>query len=97
MVDLPLNSKQNIISDEDFAVKLQNVSVQLGQKVVLQSLDIALKRGSVALLYGANGAGKSTLLKLLAGLHRQAKISGEGHVLNMPLWPRNGSARASLG
>lgn len=97
MVDLPLNSKQNIISDEDFAVKLQNVSVQLGQKVVLQSLDIALKRGSVALLYGANGAGKSTLLKLLAGLHRQAKISGEGHVLNMPLWPSNGSARALLG
>ena len=97
MVDLPLNSKHDISFDEVFALKLCNVGVQLGQKVVLQSLDIALKLGSVALLYGANGAGKSTLLKLLAGLHRQAKISGEGHVLNMPLWPRNGSARASLG
>lgn len=102
MVDLHLNSKHNINQDwinpdETFALKLCNVGVQLGQKVVLQSINIELKRGSVSLLYGANGAGKSTLLKLLAGLHRQAKISGEGHVLNMPLWPRSGSARVLLG
>lgn len=79
------------------ALALRDVSVLLGEKIVLNKLNLELKRGTVSLLYGANGAGKSTILKLLAGLHRQAKISGGGTVLNMPLWPRSGTIRAQLG
>ena len=105
MVDLSLNvnhvSNQaanqpaNVI--EANALTLHNVSVQFGQKTILNKLNIELKRGKIALLYGANGAGKSTLLRLLAGLHGQAKISGSGSVLNKPLWPRSGAMRTQLG
>ena len=105
MVDLSLNvnhvSNQaanqpaNVI--EANALTLHNVSVQFGQKTILNKLNIELKRGTIALLYGANGAGKSTLLRLLAGLHGQAKISGSGSVLNKPLWPRSGAMRTQLG
>ena len=41
-----------------------------GELVVLDGLDLELKRGEMAAVVGPSGAGKSTLLYLLAGLDR---------------------------
>jgi iron complex transport system ATP-binding protein len=47
---------------------LQDVSVRLSGRHVLQHISLALPRRSVVALVGPNGAGKTTLLKAVAGL-----------------------------
>jgi iron complex transport system ATP-binding protein len=46
------------------------LSVRLGERVVLDGLDMALHSGELVLLAGRNGAGKSTLLRCLIGALR---------------------------
>jgi iron complex transport system ATP-binding protein len=46
----------------------QGMSVRLGQRLVLDGLDVAAEAGEIIAVIGPNGAGKSTLLKSLAGL-----------------------------
>ena len=52
----------------DLSLRGANVSVSLGGRRVLRSVDLAASPGEVLALLGPNGAGKSTLLKALAGL-----------------------------
>ena len=49
---------------------------------VLASIDLNLRRGEVAGLYGANGSGKTTLTRLLVGLTNQD--DGDIEVLGLP-------------
>ncbi|PWN38548.1 P-loop containing nucleoside triphosphate hydrolase protein, partial [Meira miltonrushii] len=53
-------------------IMLDNVSVQYGDKVVLDSINLALYPGSRLIIKGANGSGKTTLLSLLTGTHPQS-------------------------
>ncbi len=50
------------------ALTCERLSVNLGQRVVLDGVDLALERGMVTAIVGPNGVGKSTLLACLAGL-----------------------------
>jgi molybdate transport system ATP-binding protein len=54
------------------AVELKNISVQYGDKKILQQVSWRIQKGDKWLLQGANGAGKSTLLNLITGDHPQA-------------------------
>ncbi len=49
---------------------LEGVRVELGGKVVLRDIDVALRRGELVGVIGPNGAGKSTLLKVILGFIR---------------------------
>jgi iron complex transport system ATP-binding protein len=49
-------------------LSLQNVSVALSGRTVLQEVSFALPRSGVVALVGPNGAGKTTLLKAISGL-----------------------------
>jgi manganese/iron transport system ATP-binding protein len=53
---------------------LENVSVQLGGRVVLEDADLHVARGELVGLIGPNGAGKTTLLRAALGL--QSPIAG---------------------
>ena len=46
----------------------KNVVVNLGERSVIQCIDVDVAPGEIVGLVGPNGAGKSTLLKVLAGL-----------------------------
>ena len=50
------------------ALEAQALSLMLGQRAVLQGLDVRIPAGRWTCVVGPNGAGKSSLLKALAGL-----------------------------
>jgi iron complex transport system ATP-binding protein len=49
-------------------IEAQRLTVQRGNRVLLNEISFSLGAGQVVALLGPNGAGKSTLLKTLAGL-----------------------------
>jgi ABC-type sugar transport system ATPase subunit len=51
-------------------LSITGLTKSFGPTVVLDHVDISLKRGEVRALLGENGAGKSTLIKILAGIHQ---------------------------
>ena len=64
------------------ALQAQQLTVRLGEREVLQGLDLTIPAGRWTCIVGPNGAGKSTLLKALAGL---LPASGQVHWLGQPL------------
>lgn len=59
----------------DPAVELRGVGKRYGERVVLDSFDLSIERGSFVAIVGRSGCGKSTLLRLVAGL--EAPDAGE--------------------
>jgi molybdate transport system ATP-binding protein len=56
----------------DFIVKMNNVSIQYGDKIILHNINWQVKQGERWLVKGHNGAGKSTLLSLITADNPQA-------------------------
>jgi molybdate transport system ATP-binding protein len=55
-----------------FAVRMHEVKVVYGNKMILEGINWTVERGSCWALTGQNGAGKSTLLSLITGDNPQA-------------------------
>jgi zinc/manganese transport system ATP-binding protein len=60
-------------------VLLNQVSVQLGGRTVLEDVSLSIHSGEFIVILGPNGAGKTTFLRLLLGLVRPSR--GEVQVL----------------
>lgn len=62
-------------------IEITNLKKQYDKCVVLDTLDMSVKKGSIYGLIGVNGAGKSTLLNCLSGVFKpdggSVKIGGE--------------------
>lgn len=50
------------------SIAFENVTLNLGGKPILQSVDLSLKAPGYIAIYGPSGAGKTSLLRLAAGL-----------------------------
>ena len=55
-------------SNADCLVKVNQVSVRIGDRLLLDRVDLTVARGEVVTLVGLNGAGKTTLVRVLLGL-----------------------------
>ena len=58
-------------------IEIKGVSHSLGDKRILNDINLTLKEGSVMGLVGINGAGKTTLLRLISGVYR----ADEGEIM----------------
>ena len=48
-------------------IKIENLAKAFGEKVVLENINLDIKRGEFVTLLGPSGCGKTTLLRMLAG------------------------------
>jgi len=69
------------MADQPIA-KLQNATLQFGQRRLWHGVDLTIQPGEFLAVLGPNGAGKSSLLKVLLGL--QALSKGQALVLGQP-------------
>jgi phospholipid/cholesterol/gamma-HCH transport system ATP-binding protein len=53
---------------DDHIIELSNVSIGLGDEVILRPISMHIPRGRLVAITGPSGSGKSTLLKIAAGL-----------------------------
>ncbi|MEM7563288.1 MAG: metal ABC transporter ATP-binding protein [Pseudomonadota bacterium] len=61
-------------------IETRGLCVQLGQRKVLENIDLSIERGEIVTIIGPNGSGKSTLLRTLIGAIKPAS----GQVLQSP-------------
>lgn len=57
--------QEDVTLEEPASITLENVSVTMGEKTVLNGITYTFEPGKKYLIIGRNGAGKSTLLRLL--------------------------------
>jgi ABC-2 type transport system ATP-binding protein len=66
-------------TQEEFAVRTDNLRKVFGEKVAVRGLTLSVRHGEIFGFLGPNGAGKSTSIKMLLGLAKPT--SGEAWVL----------------
>ena len=67
---------------DEHAIKIGDLRVRRGGKLVLPGISLGIRRGIVTGLLGPSGSGKSTLIRAIVGV--QIVESGEVEVLGLP-------------
>jgi Fe-S cluster assembly ATP-binding protein len=67
-------------------LKIENLTVEVGRRVILKDLNLEIPSGKTLVLFGPNGSGKSTLIKAIMGFENYAITQGRivygGEVIN---------------
>ena len=55
------------MTGNDSIIKIEHLSKAFGDKVVLDDINLSIRRGEFITLLGPSGCGKTTLLRMIAG------------------------------
>jgi len=58
-------------------LEVKNLNIEVPGKLILEGIDLSIKKGEVAILFGPNGSGKSTLIKAIMGFGNYKAKSGQ--------------------
>ncbi len=79
----------------DAAVAMYGLTRVFGQKIAVNGLNLAVRRGEFFGFLGPNGAGKSTTIKMLVGQLRPS--AGVAYIGGVEVWKRPLEAKALMG
>ncbi|MGG0208476.1 ABC transporter ATP-binding protein [Bacillus mycoides] len=78
--ELITNKSTKLPDSDEIIISFQNVTLQFGEKKILDNVSFDLKSGENSLIIGPSGTGKSTVFNLLLGIYcpseGQIKING---------------------
>jgi len=76
-----------------FPVKIKDISVKIGAKLIIDQLNLDIGRGEQLIIHGANGSGKTTLLRSILGLNSLSggQIIIGDYVVGSEAWKENRS------
>lgn len=80
---------------KEYAVQMQGIVKYFGTHLVLDSVDLNVKKGEIHAVLGENGAGKSTLMNILYGMY--GADSGSVYLNGEPVYIKNPSVAISNG
>lgn len=70
----------------DYLIKVENLTVEVGAKIVLKDLSLKIKEKESLILFGPNASGKSTLIKTIMGFNnyniKSGRIIFQGKIIN---------------
>lgn len=78
----------------DVVIRVRDLSVGFGNRLILENLDLDVKRGEILGFVGASGAGKSVLTRTIIGL--MPKRSGSVEVLGVNMDDAKDDARRAV-
>jgi len=58
-------------------LKLENLSVEVAGRTVLEDVNLEISRGEVHVLFGPNGSGKTSLIMAILGFSSYRVVSGK--------------------
>ena len=79
----------------DLVIDVRGLSKRFGSRVVVDGLDLAVRRGEICGFLGANGSGKTTTIRMLCGLLRADR--GSGTCLGRDVMRDSGLIRRDVG
>lgn len=78
-------------------LEIEDLSVMVGNEVILNNINLRVERGEVVALFGPNGSGKTTLLLSIIGSSRCKVVSGRIKYKGMDITEMPMDERARLG
>ena len=65
--------------DSEYIIEVKNLVAHYGDRVILNGINLGIRRGEFMVVMGGSGSGKTTLMRNLLGLNRPS--SGSIHIL----------------
>lgn len=69
LIVIPPEPRREPLPEPLASIRLESVSLRLGERVVIAGASLAVEPGRMLLITGPSGAGKTTLVNLIAGLY----------------------------
>ncbi|MEA1913521.1 MAG: ABC transporter ATP-binding protein [candidate division WOR-3 bacterium] len=85
------------MSENEVLLEIENLSVRVENKKLLQDIDLIIRKGEVHIIFGPNGSGKSTLVNTIMGLPDYEVTSGDIKFKGKSILNMNLTKRARLG